>query len=59
MRTRITARDYMLDFGTPDGATELASYAGFDLLDQDTVVLARWLNEDGTWLITDVVQLPT
>ncbi|HUV09941.1 MAG TPA: hypothetical protein VMX12_03115 [Acidimicrobiia bacterium] len=59
VRARVAANTYIVDFGTPDGAAELAFYGGFDLLAVATVVYCEWMQEAATWRISSVVQLPT
>jgi hypothetical protein len=59
VRARVEAATYIIDFGTPDGAAELAFYGGFDLLDRGTVVYCEWMQEAATWRVSSVVQLPT
>lgn len=58
VRFRNSAETYGIDFGTPDGQTEIAFYGGFDLLDRGTIVYCEWMQEAGTWRISSVVQLP-
>lgn len=59
VRARVDGATYIVDFGTPDGAAELAFYGGFDLLARATVVYCEWMQEAATWRISSVVQLPT
>jgi hypothetical protein len=55
--TRVTATTYLVDFGTPDGPTEIAFYSGFDLLNPGTQVICARMNETGSWRIVDIVVL--
>lgn len=54
IRARVTAQVYIVDFGTPDGAAEMAHWSGSTMLDRGTFVRASWANEMGSWVINYV-----
>jgi hypothetical protein len=53
--TRVRATVYTIDFGDPDGPTEICFYSGFDMLNPGAQVIVTRMNEAAIWRVSALV----